>query len=266
MAAPRCPPYSSESALAGKFRTCGVVVIVLFCFYNIHLVSTVLCRGASTPLAGAQTQKQACCAKCKDPKESLAYKQSFGYFDNIDDEDWVLRQERARTHQQNPSDPASIAHAQTSGGMYFLHNYFPIFTCPHQSRVGGLGDGPKWVCDPHQLGRIARERGCLIYSVGSNGQYEFEDGLRALNGPVCEMHIFDPSNDYSRPGDAQNNNFHYHRWGLHSSYATNQQQQQEGWQYKTLKETMEQLGHVNRTIDLFKIDCEDCEWTTYKVR
>ncbi len=30
-------------------------------------------------------------------------------------------------------------------------NYNPIFSCPHVQRVGGVGDGAKWTCDPHRL-------------------------------------------------------------------------------------------------------------------
>ena len=32
--------------------------------------------------------------------------------------------------------------------------------------------------------------------------------------------------------------------------------------FKSLKTVVEELGHNNRTVDIFKIDCEGCEWTT----
>jgi hypothetical protein len=35
-------------------------------------------------------------------------------------------------------------------------------------------------------------------------------------------------------------------------------------EFFTLQETIDKLGHQNRVIDVFKIDCESCEWTTYK--
>jgi len=51
-------------------------------------------------------------------------------------------------------------------------------------------------------------------------------------------------------------NIHYHSWGLGS--ATDEQAN-----FKSLNETVNELGHQGRVIDIFKIDCEGCEWTTY---
>ena len=59
------------------------------------------------------------------------------------------------------------------------------------------------MCDPMRLPVVAKMReeklgsegkqGCLIYSVGSEGNFMFEDGVRDLLGvDACEIHIFDP--------------------------------------------------------------------------
>ena len=73
------------------------------------------------------------------------------------------------------------------------------------------------------------------------------------------MHIFDNSvhyNDYQQLEDMEN--VHFHPWSFEgSSKITNARQ------YMTLQETIEALGHKKRVIDIFKIDCEKCEWDSY---
>ena len=133
----------------------------------------------------------------------LAFRESFGFFDDITTEDWKLRQNWARSHTlRGPT----MEYRRPS--LWYYYNFQPFFSCPHVKRITGADDGAKWTCDPHRLTRQAERRKqagesapyCLIYSVGSNGNYQFEDGLyEHLGHGMCEIHIFDYSKDYSRP-------------------------------------------------------------------
>jgi hypothetical protein len=124
----------------------------------------------------------------------------------------------------------------------------------------GHGDGPKWVCNPHRIGlrEPPRAKDCLIYSIGSNGEYDFEEGLLqelGLTSKVsCEIHVFD-FGGYERPEDAAKN-IHYHQWGLQGVGASASKGKRE---MKSFPDILKTLGHENRTIDILKIDCEGCE-------
>ena len=124
------------------------------------------------------------------------------------------------------------------------------------------------VCDPKRLKRLSSIRkqenseaknGCLIYSVGSAGNFQFEEGLQEILGKddACEIHTFDFGDFQGKKPDDQN--MHYHQWGLKSSTDKSKSRQ-----YRSLEEIVEELGHQDRTIDIFKIDCEKCEWDTVK--
>jgi Methyltransferase domain len=206
----------------------------------------------------------------------LAQIESFGFFDDIDEDTWRNHQYRARYEpiyysMENPNKYS------TNVAKWLLNNVDPIFTCPNLRRVGGRGDGPKWTCDPH---RLIEKDDCLIYSIGSKGIYLFEDGinnvLRDIHAkqntatasspwlPNCEIHVFDPNPKYARTNDAQMNNIHYHAIGLKSSY------ERSGFgkflnrfEFLSLPEIQQRLNHTHRRIDVFKIDCEGCEWSTY---
>lgn len=203
----------------------------------------------------------------------LAKHESFGFFDNIDNGTWQLHKNRAQREPiyYKPSDPNKGADRKP---MWLLMNVDPMFTCPNLRRVGGRGDGPKWTCDPYRLGF---QEDCLIYSVGSKGIYRFEDGIRsALEQPPvhlaerdwfpnCEIHVFDPDPKYGRKDDPVNKNIHYHAWGLKSSYETfNHGSFPESFEFLSFPEIRQRLGHEHRRIDIFKIDCERCEYSTYK--
>ena len=121
--------------------------------------------------------------------------------------------------------------------------------------MGKLGDGGKWLCDPH---RIPKDD-CLIYSIGSNGNFQFEEeSLQHVSGS-CGIHTFDlPSKtkDTDFAVEAKKLGVNFHHWGLGLKEPNMQNM-------KTFKEIITDLKHGNKTIDLMKIDCEKCEYEQY---
>lgn len=206
------------------------------------------------------------------PGFNLAQRQSFGYFDDISDEAW----KRAQTIHAKmfPNHAPRIEEYSNAvvikdkikelkmAPFWYAQNFHEEFHCPHAQRIptDGEGDGPKWVCDPH---RLKDKKDCLVYSVGSAGKIQFEKGVKHEIGSHCEIHTFDVGTYNKRNGDfadALKGLSTFHHWG----FGTPEQAQARPNVFKTLQQTMKELGHENKTIDIFKIDCENCEWFTYE--
>lgn len=195
---------------------------------------------------------------------SLAYEQSNGFFlRSISNHEWKLRQAAAR----NATFHRYVGHPRRhweKPNLWYYNNYDPIFSCPFAKRVRGIGDGPKWTCDPHQLKRLAYSRKeanqppCLLYSIGSNGNYQWEDGMYEETDGLCEIHVFDYSQNYTRRKN-KDMNIYFHQWGLRGSGQLDR-----GGIWKTMPQIIRELGHESRTIDVLKIDCEGCEWDSFQ--
>jgi len=221
-------------------------------------------------------------------KFSLARTQSFGFFNDITNDNWKLLQNMVAQHWNHKFPERPLTHHPTWRGAgqsgqlhipaWYQTNFEPNFSCQFEKWIGatgeesrGNGDGPKWICDPHRIKRLAAERkaqdpnhpGCVIYSVGSAGDFSFEKGMEEELGPgTCEYHIFDMG-DFEEKMKLQNiSRAHFHRWGLDTQGEENIQP---GAEFYGLKDTVKLLGHDNLdVIDVFKIDCEKCEWRIYR--
>lgn len=167
-----------------------------------------------------------------------SHAESYGFFPDIRDADWCRLKHRARN---TPNHLRSGGSEQAPA--WYQNNWEPTFTCFGEKRQG-MGDGPKWICDPHRLKTIDN---CVVYSIGSNNEFDFESNF--IHETNCEIHTFDPTSSFSNkpPGVT------FHQYGLaDKSYG----------RYKTLQDITQQLGHTH--IDIFKIDCEGCEWATFQ--
>lgn len=192
---------------------------------------------------------------------SMAHEQSYGFFTDMRQKDWLRSQQIVHSMQPNTCGnncPDGIEKA----AVWYQNNYEPEFSCLHERRIGNTGDGGKWVCDPH---RIGGKKDCLIYSIGSNNDFSFEQDIFQRIGNHCEIHTFDPGNFSStalRIHHELSVNLHYHQWGIDGT-TNGHDKRTRRLQYLTLNETVHRLGHVGRTVDIFKIDCEGCELTTF---
>lgn len=150
--------------------------------------------------------------------------------------------------------------------------------CENESRFGsgpyGIGDGPKFVCG---LDVLANMEDCLIFSIGSNYDFEFELALNQAV-PHCEIHIFDGTMDLSKralPPEISKSSIHFHNWnivtacsdqhnehsGLHFVDGTKSSGKTSKFPSRCFKDTMRELQlEQTEKITWFKIDCEGCEF------
>lgn len=127
-------------------------------------------------------------------------------------------------------------------------SYEPVWDCPAYAprmRVGGYGDGYKYMCSPAAL----PDDNCVVYSFGSAGKFDFEEHVLEMK-PSCEVHTFDPT---STPANIKNAKIQFHRYGLSSSNAV-----RNIGPVKTLATIMRDLGHT--CVDVLKVDVEHSEW------
>jgi len=187
----------------------------------------------------------------------MSVRESFGFIDEPDSQ-WILRKQ---IHLAQMRKEASLgeddAWGESEGKVWFQVHHEPSFHCDLEERLGKAGDGGKWLCNPHTIRKnINAGNPCLVYSVGSHGQFDFEQSLKDSISPECEIHIFDPApiGTWHVPA-----NMSYHPFPLGTGVDMVQ-----GVRTKSFGEIVQELGHAGRTIDIFKIDCEGCEWETYK--
>lgn len=185
-----------------------------------------------------------------DASFKAAREGSDGFFDDIRASDWKLLIERtqATPHCKSSCEPEPAE-------AWYQNNWEPNFTCLHERRIGLWGDGGKWVCDPHRItAKSNAGNGCLVYSIGSNNDFSFEESVLQDISPHCEIHTFDPTVGEYPSNLPTNGNVKFHAWGL----AAN-----DDGAYHTLPTMVRELEHYDKEIDILKIDCEGCEWSTY---
>ena len=121
--------------------------------------------------------------------------------------------------------------------------------------MGRAGDGGKWICDPYRVWRKQYALGAdgklhrppLVYSVGSNNDWGFEESILADGTcPYCEIHTFDHTMD---PSDKKPSAVTFHKVGLSPKPSADSL-------LKPLPQIVKELQHDNRRIEIFKIDCE----------
>jgi hypothetical protein len=194
---------------------------------------------------------------------SISMTESEGFFDEPDDT-WARRKQ---VHMRQMSLQAELmgkcnrlirfrecicgitAMNRCTGHRFWQGHYEPSFSCNFRERIGMPGDGGKWVCDPY---KIESQKACLVYSIGSNGQYDFEESVHQRISSKCEIHTVDmkPWRAYTKTPPPEYVSYHVRKIGL--APDTN------------VSTLVQELGHTNRAIDIFKIDCERCEWATFK--
>ena len=199
----------------------------------------------------------------------LAHRESLGLFSEISNAQWerlreiTIHQRRKNYNYDKPPPPEW----ERGIRVFFQKNWDPDFPCPEDTKIG-RADGGKWICAPKRIAEQAAKenRKCIIYSVGSDGNFAFEIELVEWMGVgKCEIHTFD-FGDYGGLVPP-NKGIYYHRWGLAPSYNETRHTDSVKLKVmtsddaqKTLQETMRELGHEGKAIDIFKIDCEGCEW------
>eukprot|EP01083_Nonionella_stella_P203132 741476_1 len=116
--------------------------------------------------------------------------------------------------------------------------------------IGSSGDGLKWGCGVELLNLTKKTQECIVYSLGSNNDWSFEEGIFELV-PHCKIFTFDPTIKTAHIPERIANQVEFRKWGLSGD-------DKEATHYYLLSTIMRKLGHSH--IDILKVDIEGFEW------
>jgi len=124
------------------------------------------------------------------------------------------------------------------------------------------------VCGINYLSTLDDDEDCVIYAIGSNNVWEFEEDL--LLRTNCEIHTFDCTgrrDRYDKVPDHENHHFHHICLGAQNVAGIGGDVPQCNYKKKlcgdtwTLAKIQQHLGHGK--VDLLKLDIEGWEWPIF---
>jgi FkbM family methyltransferase len=175
------------------------------------------------------------------------------YVKDWDDSKFLKAAESLVSFRSNQNDFALERHWKAEGWGRFDASPSTV-PCNDFARfpLDPIIDGGKWLCGISSL-----KKGCIIYSLGSNAQFDFEY-LMVENTP-CEIYTFDctvSETETRFPKDLQKKGLgRIHFFPLCVSDGSKKTPKPS---YRTLRQLAQDLNHTN--IDLLKMDVEGFEY------
>lgn len=142
------PPTLSATQCLKFFFYLAIVTYILFLFSMTKNIQV----GAPPPMISYASQA----TTLHDTQ--LSTSQSYGFFDDIPLKSWELLRDiymQVDNHREpdrpllfsdyDPPFPDDYNPGYRSAHAWWGNNYEPNFSCQFEKRIGGNGDGPKWV-------------------------------------------------------------------------------------------------------------------------
>ena len=126
------------------------------------------------------------------------------------------------------------------------------YQCRQIVRFGTTTDGGWDVCLDKQFRPSSQ---CLVYSFGINDNWSFDEEISTIFG--CKVFSFDPSLDLAN--HTHSPGVQFYRMGI-SGNDTIKQGERNPWILRSLKTILNNFGHLDRKIDILKMDVEFAEW------
>eukprot|EP01066_Platyproteum_vivax_P018568 Platyproteum_vivax@DN7569_c0_g1_i10.p1 len=176
---------------------------------------------------------------------------------NDDGLGWALRKQHMLKQKYKFNQVSKIVGGRTQ---FFQEHWEPTLSCPYPARVGQIGDGGKWVCNPLEILKKKQQDATqfgtsgkvLVYSLGSNNDFSFEKEIHEMYEGNVEIHTFDQG--------APSNEPHFLQYHTNKIVAVGAEQGTD----QSLKALREQIGHSDQNIDILKMDIEGGEYEVLK--
>jgi len=198
------------------------------------------------------------------------------------------------------SDMLSESGANIDERKWWTQNWPPNFAACDNKKVQ---IGGKWLCQPRRIIDLAdeyktsgrrkkkKQRGnkeCLIYISGGNDvefglqfldfslsrmrelHHQEDNNNNKIDLTICEIHIFNhyiPPEVLAQQASGQTKGVHFHPFAFRPEGKESMgvaSSGQTATAFKTLKETVKELGHTGKSLSILAIDCEGCEWDIYR--